>query len=509
MSLQSLSSDLSLDAAIDLLRFRQGQDPEAPERLSALPGRRRTSAPAGNGPDVLLDSNPPRPATCPSAPSLASMASRPGPLSPLSPKSPLRLEALLPKQVIMDEPIPDRLVDMLRRAADFEQQSLERSTSSRRSRFTQSCQSFRTRTSVASSRLSRAVSLRQQTNRVLATRVRQSPGSPKNGKNRFGQMARTTSDVFRLPEIPGAGDKEQGVDASKVAPKGAAKPKSRLKKRRDSGPQDVSIEAAQAFWNLTTATEARQEKQKRSGARHGSTGAKDTSDGTADRYRGSPSGPGVPELSRRLGMPQQVAKEAAQLFQRFADIPRNGGIFDGKLKIAQLEKVLVALCDVGDVSELSSDFTERAFKAADRDTGGFIDLEEFAVWYSSFCFAEEVTVKPQVRQTRELARQMGLEIWAIEKFRVAFDKYDADGSGEIEFDEFSDMVQELLKIPSGHELPYDRLMTMWRSADMQQKGFLDFKEFCFFYVRMVSMEEGCDPIRDYYRNVRSVPVAPM
>jgi len=30
--------------------------------------------------------------------------------------------------------------------------------------------------------------------------------------------------------------------------------------------------------------------------------------------------------------------------------------------------------------------------------------------------------------------------------------------------------QELLKIPTGHELPHDRLMTMWRTADVQQKG---------------------------------------
>lgn len=154
------------------------------------------------------------------------------------------------------------------------------------------------------------------------------------------------------------------------------------------------------------------------------------------------SGPGVSELSHRVGLPPQVAKEAAHLFQRFAEIPKGGSIFDGKLQITQLTQVLVALCDVSDASDLDKKFVDRAFRAADRDSGGFIDIEEFAIWYSSFCFAEEVTVRPQVRQTRELARQMGLEIWAIEKFRVAFDKYDADGSGEIEFDEFSDMVQD-------------------------------------------------------------------
>ena len=71
-----------------------------------------------------------------------------------------------------------------------------------------------------------------------------------------------------------------------------------------------------------------------------------------------------------------------------------------------------------------------------------MDVQEFAIWYSSFCFAEEarctnfrdfdftsrlwqlielasislqVTVKPEVRETRELARHMGLEISGLAK----------------------------------------------------------------------------------------------
>ncbi|CAK9049624.1 unnamed protein product [Durusdinium trenchii] len=394
---------------------------------------------------------------------------------------------------------------MLRRAADFEKQSVENSLSSRNTRFTQSCQSFRSLGSMASSRLTRAVSLRQQTSRLLATRGRQSP-SASHGKYRIGQLSKLGSGIFHLPEIPGT-PVEQGKDAKK-----ASKAKARSKTKRSDGPQEVSLEAARAFWDLA-AQEDRRAQQARNG-RHRSSQDEDRRQPSNSQSNHYPnyvrhSGPGVPELSHRVGLPYQVAKEAAHLFHRFADFPKGGGIFDGKLKVSQLTEVLVALCEVADASELDKGFTDRAFRAADRDSGGFIDIEEFAIWYSSFCFAEEVTVRPQVRQTRELARQMGLEIWAIEKFRVAFDKYDADGSGEIEFDEFSDMVQELLKIPNGHELPHDRLMTMWRTADITQKGYLDFREFCFFYVRMVSMEEGCDPIRDYYRNVRNVPVAPL
>lgn len=364
-------------------------------------------------------------------------------------------------------------------------------------RLTQSCAFLG-----VTSKFSPAASFRQPNRSMMARLARQSP-SP---KHRFGP-SKSNQGIFYLPEIPSTPVEKQKPEKAKDE-KNVPKVTSKIRTRQVDGLQEFSLEATRSIWDLA-AQEVRNGRHRPSHEEDRVRQASNTQGTNRFQTFVQQSGPGVPELSHRVGLPQQVAKEAAHLFQRFAEIPKGGTIFDGKLQISQLTQVLVALCDVSDASELDKKFAERAFRAADRDSGGYIDIEEFAIWYSSFCFAEEVTVRPQVRQTRELARQMGLEIWAIEKFRVAFDKYDADGSGEIEFDEFSDMVQELLKIPTGHELPHDRLMTMWRTADVQQKGYLDFREFCFFYCRMVSMEEGCDPIRDYYRNVRNVPVAPL
>ena len=356
-----------------------------------------------------------------------------GSRSPKSPKSPKKHKG------VVDEPVPDKLVDMLRRAADFEKQSRECSQNSKASRFTQSCASFRTMGSMASSKLSRAVSLRQQTSRVLASRGRHSPSSS-HGKYRIGQLSKLGQGMFRLPEIAGAkaastsGSKGGEAKATNEVPK-----KEKGKTRRRDGPQEVSLEAARAYWDLTS-QEVRLPRTNQEEDRRHSSNTRNSTQNVSRSFQHS--GPGVPELSVRVGLPQQVATEAAHLFQRFADIPTGGSIFDGKFQCSRLPEVLVALCDLSDASELDKKFLERAQRAAERDSG-HMDIEEFAVWYSSFCFAEEVTVRPQARQTRELARHMGLEIWAIEKFRVAFDKYDADGSGEIEFDEFSDMVQEL------------------------------------------------------------------
>mmetsp|Transcript_6285 Transcript_6285/g.14921 ORF Transcript_6285/g.14921 Transcript_6285/m.14921 type:complete len:505 (-) Transcript_6285:211-1725(-) len=498
-SLLPLHSELKLEDAISVLKFRQtlreeseefprprSVDPASaavasmpPEELSGLledswrsaESRRPFTTPGASRPHGLSRSN-----TCNSSFSISGS------------------DILRPKSIIIDEPIPSRLVNMLKQASDFERQSREKSSASRRSLFTQSCGSLRSKANLSSSRLGRARSLRQQTSRVLESRGRRPPG-PRHGWPR-------TIGGGRLPEIKGCIS-----DTEKQKVKELPKSSASTRPKKHSGPQDVSLEAACAFWNIATPAEERRAQQaRRNTSKDSSKGAKYSGEDAVSRVLNA--GPGAPELARAVGLPVQVAKEAASLFRRFGNIPSKGSLFQGKLQMSRLPEVLVALCDVTEISEISEAFVDWALKAADRDSSSSMDVQEFAIWYSSFCFAEEVTVKPEVRETRELARQMGLEIGQIEQFKVAFDRYDEDGSGEIEFEEFSNMVQELLKIPHGQELPHDRLMTMWRSADMQQKGCLDFREFCFFYFRMGATGQGSDPIADYYRNVRHVPVAP-
>ena len=306
-------------------------------------------------------------------------------------------------------------------------------------RLTQSCAFLGGMTGMTgmTSKFSPAASFRQPNRSIMARLARQSP-SPKH--RTFGPSQGITQGIFYLPEIPSTPVERQKPEKAKDE-KIVPKVTSRIRTRQLDGLQEFSLEATRSIWDLA-AQEVRNGRHRPSHDEDRVRQASNTQGTNRFQTFVQQSGPGVPELSHRVGLPQQVAKEAAHFFQRFAEIPKGGTIFDGKLQISQLTQVLVALCDVSDASELDKKFVDRAFRAADRDSGGYIDIEEFAIWYSSFCFAEEVTVRPQVRQTRELARQMGLEIWAIEKFRVAFDKYDADGSGEIEFDEFSDMVQE-------------------------------------------------------------------
>lgn len=91
--------------------------------------------------------------------------------------------------------------------------------------------------------------------------------------------------------------------------------------------------------------------------------------------------------------------------------PKSGGISDGKLMFMQ-ERFDTGVCRC---LIYSSKIAKKKVKAANwsicwgirslaafwrreqlqAHVGGFIDVEEFAVWYSSFCFAEEARGKTE------------------------------------------------------------------------------------------------------------------
>ncbi|CAE7808126.1 CML13 [Symbiodinium sp. CCMP2592] len=56
------------------------------------------------------------------------------------------------------------------------------------------------------------------------------------------------------------------------------------------------------------------------------------------------------------------------------------------------------------------------------------------------------------------------------------------------------------------DLPHERLMSMWRSADKDGSGSIDFDEFVAFYMKYFgdTFETEFDPVTDYYRSMRRV-----
>merc|ERR1719272_2379657 len=107
-------------------------------------------------------------------------------------------------------------------------------------------------------------------------------------------------------------------------------------------------------------------------------------------------------------------------------------------------------------SNLSDDCQAKlqaSWKEADRNRNNKVEFEEFALWYSSRGFNQELLLTPQALQDRILAKKYGLSAPEVDHVRTKFKEFDEDKSGAIDFDEFQKLMHKLMKAPDELKLP--------------------------------------------------------
>eukprot|EP00930_Biecheleria_cincta_P067901 TRINITY_DN5486_c0_g2_i1.p1 TRINITY_DN5486_c0_g2~~TRINITY_DN5486_c0_g2_i1.p1 ORF type:complete len:561 (-),score=81.64 TRINITY_DN5486_c0_g2_i1:58-1740(-) len=293
-----------------------------------------------------------------------------------------------------------------------------------------------------------------------------------------------------------------GVELSPSGQKESAESTGRgvhFERWKDIKQREVTKEEAAAFWNIDLNPPPPPPVQKAP--------VDDDEDVSWKTPPPPPMPPGVRQLSNDLKIPLCDMDAAVRLFSKYADFPDDSeqNLYDASLHISKFQEVLCSMCNVSDIEELPPEFVEEARRTADRDRSGDIDVKEFAIWYYAYSFSEMLTLTPEEKETRQIAKKLGLQTQDVDRYKQCFDKYDTERAGAIEFDRFSALVTGLLKVPAGHALPPDRLMSMWRGADVDGGGTVDFEEFCVFYKKTFDSDGG-DAILDYYRNIRKVPM---
>lgn len=213
----------------------------------------------------------------------------------------------------------------------------------------------------------------------------------------------------------------------------------------------------------------------------------------------------IVDLAQSLHMPWEDLKNAVHLFKQHAGNLAAVDFQDIALTKEQFSKVFCEMCHVESLDQISPELLQSTFRTADRDGNGNVDIEEFALWFSSHSFSEEIVLDKASLEVRRLARKLDLPLMDIDRYKKTFDKYDTDGSGLIEYDEFDDLLQSLLKTTEALRLPHERVQNLWRSADTDGSGELDFEEFVAFYMRYFDDREGQnDPVQGFYRGLRKV-----
>eukprot|EP00931_Biecheleriopsis_adriatica_P096923 TRINITY_DN7065_c0_g1_i1.p1 TRINITY_DN7065_c0_g1~~TRINITY_DN7065_c0_g1_i1.p1 ORF type:complete len:399 (+),score=81.21 TRINITY_DN7065_c0_g1_i1:72-1268(+) len=258
--------------------------------------------------------------------------------------------------------------------------------------------------------------------------------------------------------------------------------------------QQVSKQAAAAFWGMPLPPEEEAPIPQ-----------EEDDPGNLESVAGKKGFP-LNELHRATSVPFEDVKEACRVFKRFAANSDADDVMDLRMMMSDFARVLCLVCQVNDTSDLDPEFLSEAFKCADRDGGGDIDIWEFVIWYSAFSFSEAVCLNKGAQDVRKLSRMFNVSIMDVDRYKKAFDRFDTDKSGFIEFDEFANLLSQLLKVPTGAELPRERVMKMWRTADSDGSGSIDFEEFVKFYRHCFDDRTGqkFDPFADYYKSFRKL-----
>jgi Ca2+-binding EF-hand superfamily protein len=88
-------------------------------------------------------------------------------------------------------------------------------------------------------------------------------------------------------------------------------------------------------------------------------------------------------------------------------------------------------------------------------------------------------VEPEERELRKVAKELGIPLSDATKIRCQFQKYDVDGSGDIDREEFACLVQDILCVGKAKdiELPMSTIDQYFLSADRRRSGCINLSDF--------------------------------
>eukprot|EP00747_Dinoflagellata_sp_TGD_P184855 gnl/TRDRNA2_/TRDRNA2_40889_c0_seq1.p1 gnl/TRDRNA2_/TRDRNA2_40889_c0~~gnl/TRDRNA2_/TRDRNA2_40889_c0_seq1.p1 ORF type:complete len:681 (+),score=63.48 gnl/TRDRNA2_/TRDRNA2_40889_c0_seq1:70-2112(+) len=199
-------------------------------------------------------------------------------------------------------------------------------------------------------------------------------------------------------------------------------------------------------------------------------------------------------LAIELRIPVEALRAAFELFEEHSD--------NGELSADGFANVLCTLTHVSCVEELPNGMINDCFMSADKDRSDGLDFAEFARWFSRHGFSEEVLLTQEQRELRTVARRYQMPLVDVERYKAAFDSYDSDNSGMIDYDEFVKLLYVLIKVPNSMELPVSRVKQFWSEVDTDGSGSIGFEEFLVFYKRFFADS----PLEAFYSQIRPVNV---
>jgi len=207
------------------------------------------------------------------------------------------------------------------------------------------------------------------------------------------------------------------------------------------------------------------------------------------------------KLRQELNMPREAMSQACDLFRRHADQPNmdSGLLKDRRLTKTGFTRVWAEMThqDEGTETDVPPKILLEAFKHAGNSQGQCLEFSQFATWFSSRYFSEDVSLDRGRRRLRSIARKYSMHHGDVETYKEIFASFDRDGSGTIDPDEFEELLCQCTKVPSSIGLPAARVKNLWQVADEDGNQEISFDEFLTFYRKYLGTDST--GFEDFYR----------
>jgi len=135
-----------------------------------------------------------------------------------------------------------------------------------------------------------------------------------------------------------------------------------------------------------------------------------------------------------------------------------------------------------------------------------LGFEDFLLWYSCTGFMTDLLVDEKEKRVRALAKVNGLDAMCMDRVRKSFTSFDLDRSGEVDEEEFENVLREVMNIPPQLHIPPSRIRFFWKEIDEDDSGKASFHEFLNFWLCRFGKSAGQNgqllSIEDYYRSTR-------
>lgn len=115
-----------------------------------------------------------------------------------------------------------------------------------------------------------------------------------------------------------------------------------------------------------------------------------------------------------------------------------------------------------------------------------VSFEEFVIWSMRTAYVEDLLVAPEERHIRQVAREKGFLLPDVEKIRSVFERFDEDGSGCIDKEEFAHVLRTLSNVKEPGDISEARMNRFWSEVDTDKSGSVDFEEFFCWYLKFFS-----------------------